>query len=142
MALVTDIAEAVKEELDASSFSLPFSAKRFYQPLFELEEMQDLHVSVVPQALTIFSLSRSQGQYDVKIDVAVQKKFQRGEAAELDPLMDLVEEIAGHFRAKRLAGLPGAMWVKTENAPIFAQEHMEEMRQFTSVLTFTFRVQR
>ncbi|MGE4157614.1 MAG: hypothetical protein AB7F75_00790 [Planctomycetota bacterium] len=142
MSVITDIAEAVKEELNAATFSQPFSAERHYQPLFELEEMKDLHVSVVPNSLTIHPLGRGQNQYDVKVDVAIQKKFAKGDNTELDPLMTLVEEIADHFRLKRLAGYTAAMWVKTENAPVYAQEHMEQLRQFTSVVTLTFRVQR
>lgn len=142
MSVITDIAEAVKEALNAATFSQAFTAERHYQPLFELPEMKDLHVTVVPGALSIQPLGRGQNQCDVKVDVAIQKKFAKGDNAELDPLMALVEEIADHFRLKRLAGYEAAMWVKTENAPVYAQEHMEQLRQFTSVLTFTFRVQR
>jgi hypothetical protein len=32
--------------------------------------------------------------------------------------------------------------VRTENVPVYAPEHLEEYRQFTSVLTLTFRVVR
>ncbi len=142
MALVIDIAEAVKEELTAKTFSQAFTAQRYYQPLFNLEEMQDLHVSVVPNSLMVHPFGRNLNQYEVKIDVAVQKKFQTDDAIELDPLMTLVEEIADHFRLKRLTVLPVAIWVKTENVPIYAQEHMEQLRQFSSILTFTFRVSR
>ena len=81
-------------------------------------------------------------QYDFAIDVAVQKKFETGDAAELDPLMSLVEEIADFFRLRRLAAYPDAVWVRTDNVPVYAPEHMEEYRQFTSVLTLTFRVVR
>ena len=142
MSAIIEIAEAVKEELNAGSFSQPFTAERHYQPLFELKDMKDLHVSVVPNGISIHPLGRGQNQYDVRIDVAVQKKFDTDDAPELDPLMTLVEEIADHFRLKRLANYTGAMWVKTENVPVYAQEHMEQLRQFTSVVTFTFRVQR
>jgi len=142
VSVITDIAEAVKEDLNAGSFSQPFTAERHYQPLFELKDMKTLKVSVVPNGITVNPLGRGQNQYDVKIDVAVMKKFSKDDAAELDPLMLLVEEIADHFRLKRLAGYAGAMWIRTENVPVYAQEHMEQLRQFTSVLTFTFRMQR
>ena len=56
--------------------------------------------------------------------------------------MGLVDEIADHFRMKRLDSLRAAVWVKTENEPLYAQEHMDQLRQFTSVLTFTFRMMR
>ena len=140
MALIADIADAVVAELNAGSFSVPLTAERLYRPDFELPEMKDLHVSVVPGGVTTVTLGRGRAQHDYRIDVAVQKKFKKGDAVELDPLMALVEEIADHFRFKRLDGHPAAVWVKTENAPVYAQEHMAEMRQFTSVLTFTFRV--
>jgi len=142
MAVITDIADAVVAELNGGTFSQTFTAKRYYRPIFDLAEMSDLHVSVVPRAMTIERADRSRNQHDVQIDVAVQKKCEAGDADELDPLMSLVEEIADFFRLRRLVAYPDAVWVKTENVPVYAQEHMEELRQFTSVLTLTFRVVR
>jgi len=142
MAVITDIADAVVAELNAGTFSQPFEAKRYYRPVFDLAEMKDLHVSVVPRGMTIERADRSRNQHDVQIDVAVQQKFQSGDAAELDPLMALVEEIADFFRLRRLTVRPEAVWIRTENVPIYAPEHLDELRQFTSVLTLTFRVVR
>ena len=47
MPVITDVADAVVAELNAQTFSLPFEAKRSYQPQFDLAEMKDLHVTVV-----------------------------------------------------------------------------------------------
>ena len=142
MAVVTDIADAVVTELNAGTFSMPLEAKRHYRPIFDLAEMQDLHVTVVPKGLAIERLDRSRNQHDVAIDIAVQKKCQAADNTELDPLMALVEEIADFFRLRRLAARPEAVWIRTENVPIYAPEHLDELRQFTSVLTLTFRVVR
>ena len=142
MAVITDIADAVVAELNGGTFSQPFEAKRYYRPVFDLAEMSDLHVSVVPRGMTIERADRSRNQHDVQIDVAVQQKLRTADNAELDALMALVEEIADFFRLRRLAEYPDAVWVKTENVPVYAQEHLEEFRQFTSVLTLTFRVVR
>ena len=142
MAVVTDIADAVVQELNAGTFSTPLEAKRHYRPIFDLAEMQDLHVTVVPKGLAVERLDRSRNQHDVAIDIAVQKKCQTADNAELDPLMALVEEIADFFRLRRLTACPGAVWIRTENVPIYAPEHLDELRQFTSVLTLTFRVVR
>jgi len=49
-----------------------------------------------------------------------------------------VQEIAEFVRAK--GKFADATWVKTENVPIYSQEHLGELRQFTSVITFLFRV--
>ena len=73
------------------------------------------------------------------IDIAVQKKFTADTPEVLDPLMDLVQQISDYFQMRPLPGV-GALWVKTENKPIYAPEHMQELRQFTSVLTLTYRV--
>lgn len=140
MPLVSDIAEAVKTELNAQSFSMPFTAVRGYLPSFELPEMKDLHVTVVPNGITMAALGRDRAQYDCKVDIAVQKKLGDGGNAETDALIALVEEIAEHFKRKRLPPSQEAAWVKTENVPIYSHEHMSEFRQFTSVITLSFRI--
>ena len=139
MAVITDVAEAVKDELNAGEFSLPFEAERMYQPLFELPEMKTLHVTVVPHGIEMQASGRSMVQHDYGIDVAVQKKFEKDDnSAELDPLMTLVEEIIDFFRLRRLQD-QNAVCVRATNEPVYSQEHMEQFRQFTSVVTLTFR---
>jgi len=140
MSTITDIADAVKNELNGHTFSQAFKAVRLYQPLYELADMKTLHVTVVPRAVVMEISSRTLVQHDYQIDVAVQKKFEKDSPVEIDPLMMLVEEIADFFRLRRLAGYPSAVWLKTDNDPVWSPEHMEQFRQFTSVLTLTFRV--
>ena len=143
MAVVIDIAEAVTEALKAGTFSLPFEPQRLYRPDFDLAEMKDLHVSVVPRGLEMSAADRARTQDDVRIDVAVQRKLSADSAddkAKLDALTALVEEIADFLREKRRLG--GAVWLRTENEPVYSVEHLGELRQFTSVLTVTYRVMR
>lgn len=142
MAVIVDIADAVVSALNAGSFSQPIAARRMYLPQFDLTAMKDLHVTVVPKGVQILPGGRSHNQHDFAIDVAVQKKLERADNAEIDALMDLVDELADHFRFKRLEDFPNAVWLKTDHQAVYAQEHLQEMRQFTSVLTFTFRVMR
>lgn len=138
MALIADIADAVVTELNAGSFSVPFTAERLYRPDFELSDMKNLHVSVVPHGLEMATAGRALSQHDVQIDLAVQKKLDAADNAEIDALMGLVEELAEFLRTKRQFG--EAVWVRTENSPVYSQEHLGELRQFTSVLTATLRV--
>ncbi len=142
MAVITDVADALVAELNAASLSLPLTAARHYVPSFELQDMKDLHVSVVPRGVVILPGGRGHNHHDYSIDVAVQKKVDAEEGTEIDELLDLVDEIADHFRFRRLDSYPAAHWIKTEHAPIYAQDHWDELRQFTSVLTLTFRVVR
>lgn len=140
MPLITQVADAVVAELDVTTFSQPITAIRSYLPRVELADLKTLKVTVVPSSVTVAAASRSQTQRDVAIDVAVQKKLGQEQNVSLDPLLALAEEVAEHFRAKRLDSFPGALCVKTEFKPIYAPEHIEQLRTFTSVLTLTFRV--
>jgi hypothetical protein len=142
MAVVTDIADAVVAELNGHTFSQPLTAARYYRPLFDLKDMAALHVSVVPKGVSVERLDRSRHQEEYQVDVAVQKKVEALDNATLDALAGLVEEIRLFLQDRRLTSYPAAVWLRTENVPIYAPEHLDELRQFTSVLTLTFRVVR
>lgn len=139
MSVITDIADAVVADLNTGSFSQAFNAARHYLPEFELDDIKDLRVTVVPKAVAIQAIGRNSNQHDVDIDVAVQKKLTKTDATEIDPLLALVEEIADRFRFKRLMS-PDAVWIRTQNEPVYAQEHLDQFRVFTSLLTLTFRI--
>lgn len=140
MAAIIDIAEAVKEELNGGTFSQSFTAQRHYQPTFELKDMKTLHVTVVPKDIEMQLATRNTSQHDCRIDVAIQKKLQSADLAEIDELMGLVEEIINFMSRRKLASAPSALWIKTVNEPIYATEHLEQFRQFTSILTLTYRL--
>ena len=128
-------------QLNGATFSQPLTAARLYAPSFELPDMETLHVTVVPRGIASTSLDRKRDSFSYDIDLAVQKKTDMVQAS-LDALMTLVEEIADHFRAEPLASFPGARCVDVKNVPVYSQEHLDELRQFTSVLTLTFRMAR
>lgn len=140
MPLITAVADAVVAELNGQSFTLPFTAQRHYQARYELSDLKTLHVTVIPNGLTTGNLGRGGTQREVAIDIAVQQKLSKETNADIDPLSSLAEEIAESFQAKRLANSPNAIWVKTEHRAIYATEHLQQYRQFTSVMTLTFRV--
>lgn len=141
MSVIVELADAVVAHLNGGSFQTPVSAQRQYLPQFALPEMAELHVTVVPKGLAIGSLDRSRDTYDYELDVAVQQKTD-GSTEQLDELLALVEQIADRFRTPQLATYPAARCTAVKNVPIYAQEHLHELHQFTSVLTLTFRVLR
>ena len=59
MSLIVDVAKALVIELNAGSFSQSLSAQRHYVPSFELPDMADLHVSVVPKGMAIANSDRT-----------------------------------------------------------------------------------
>jgi hypothetical protein len=55
MAVILDIADAVVDQLNATTFSQALTAERHYQPRFELSEMTELKVSIVPRSILVGS---------------------------------------------------------------------------------------
>jgi hypothetical protein len=154
-AAVVTIAEAVKDRLNAppAPLSQSFTAIRAYVPTFgkqdsDADEFAELRVTVVAAELTMATLSRRDDDFDYVVDVAIQKRIDREAIedadfnAEVDPLMLLAEEVMDLFRGKRLTGYETALCVAAANRPIFAPEHLDEQRLFTSLIRLTFRVAR
>lgn len=140
MSVIQNIAEALKQELTTGTFGQPFTPERMYVPEFTLPEMQTMRVSVVPAAWNMSLASRRQSQDEYDIFVGIQKKLAGITSADVDPMLALVEEIAGFLKFRRLASYPDPVWVRTENEPIYDPDHLFEMNQFTSILTVTYRL--
>jgi hypothetical protein len=139
MHVVVQVAQAVTDALNTGTFSMPFTAQRLALPLFTLEEMQDLHVTVVPREVASSVLDRASDEDEVKVDVAVQKRAASVAVADVDPLLSLVQEIADFLNRRQMGD---AIWKKTENKPVYLPEHLREKEQFTSVLTVTYKLVR
>ena len=145
MSEIDDIAAAVVADMNGAplgAFSQTFTTVQAYLPQYELADMKILHVTVVPKGVVVQPFGRAGCQYDYAIDVAVQQTPASTDPATIAPLMSLVEEIADFFRLRRLSSYLGAVWARTEHPHVYSQEHLEQLRQFTSVLTLTFRVVR
>ena len=142
MSLVTDIADAVAAEINGApgdTFSEAFTAERRVLPEFALEDLAALKVSVVPKAVEISGSTRSVCQYEISVDIGIQKKLGTDLDAEVAALGTLVDEIADFLRRRPLAATPWAAWVSANNDPVYAAAHLSEQRVFTSVLTLTYR---
>ncbi|MEZ6233413.1 MAG: hypothetical protein R3B68_04415 [Phycisphaerales bacterium] len=143
MSTLVAIADAVTASLNAGSFGTLFTAERLYQPAFDLADLADLKVTVVPRSVAIATASRDGCYFDCTVDIGLQKKLASSATeAEIDDLLGLAEEIADHLRMKRLADLPEAVWLSIEHEPVVAAEHLEQQRVLTSILTVTYRVRR
>jgi hypothetical protein len=140
MALVIDIADAVVAELANGTFSQPFTPVRRVLPEYELADLQDLRVTIVPASVEIEGASRAVCQHDVRIDIGIQKKLGTDLDTEVAQLCGLVEEICEFLKRRPLqATTPYAVWLKSANEPIYAADHLAEQRTFTSVLSVTYR---
>ncbi|MCK4982264.1 MAG: hypothetical protein KAS17_05025 [Victivallaceae bacterium] len=138
MPLLIDIADAVAVVLNNAELSQEFTAEVNLKPEFELKDLKNLKVTVVPKSLKFLGTIRQKSGKEVQIDIGVQKKT--ADPEQLATLLQLVEEIAGVFDRKRLAEYSKAVCIGIENDPIYDPEHLRQYRQFTSVITLKFRV--
>ena len=142
MSLVIDIADAVTTELNVApegTFSLALVAVRKVLPVYELAELTDLKVTVVPKRMQISGGTRAASQYEISVDIGVQKKLSSDMETEVTALGTLVDQIIDYLRQRPLSAMPGVSWLNTVNEPVYAPEHLAEQRVFTSVLTVTYR---
>lgn len=139
MATIIELADAVVSELNVGGWSLSFAARRFYRPRFVPADLNTLQVSVVPRSLVIEATSREDDGRQYQVDVAIQQRLDTETAEEIDPLLRLVDEIARYFKLRRLTAMPSALCMRVENDPIYAVEHLDALRCFTSILTLSFR---
>ena len=139
--ILLSVADGVTSLINLATLSQSFTAVRYYQPKFDLKEMDQLHVSVVPRSISEKRLSRALTAFDCAVDVGVQQRSDMSQLT-LDGLSNLVAEIAEVLRTNLLTGFAEARLVELERNPVFAPEHLDELRQFTSVIRATYRVWR
>lgn len=142
MSNVLNLADAVAAELNAApdgTFSKTFIAIRKVIPAYELSELAELKVTVVPKAIEITSAMRNGSQHDFAVDIGIQQKISKDVDSDVENLMSFVDEIAAYLTKRKLMDVPWAVWVSIKNDPPYVPEHLAEKRTFTSVLTVTYR---
>lgn len=149
-ATVIQVADAVVARLNDGAFVDEFAAKRAYVPVYDLQDVKTLQLTVVPKDLNIELADRGQYWFECPIWIGIQKKLPGRQSDpidqdNLDAWMLLVEQIVDYLRhGKHLVLADGAtaLWKGIENKPIYDHKHLVEWRQFTSLVTATYRVRR
>ncbi len=134
---ILQVADALVADLNAHGFSMAFQAVRGYLPTFELTGLNALKVTVVPKQDDGKLDTRSSSAHEFAIDIGVQKKPPTIDNADLDPLMYLTQEIADYFLFGKRPG--GTTLIAPQVRILYLQEHLHKFRQFTAVLTLTFK---
>jgi len=131
---VLSIADAVVTALNARSWKMGFTATRALRPIYELSDLSAVQIAVVPKAVERERLSRAAVQKNTTIDIGVLKRT--ASAAEYDTLIELCEEIADYFPG---VSLDGHFCQKTIYDPIYHPEHVEELNQFTGLVSLEIK---
>jgi hypothetical protein len=135
-----DLAQAVTDELNATTFSQAFVAQRLEVPEFSVPDLATLRVSVTDSGIVLEPASRTRHVHDVAIDIAVQARVADDQAA-VRPLKALVQEILDHFRFWRPAAIAASL-LRAEYLAHRFVEHLRDKRVFTGVVRLTYRVVR
>lgn len=134
---IIDLADAIVTALNAGTFSESFTAERGYLPTFDLPDMDTLRVTVVPRQEEGRLDTRNSSVHEYSIDIAIQKKPTALTNTLLDALMRVVQEIADFFLFD--TNPENTTLITPSIRILYLQDHLQKFRQFTSVVTLTFR---
>ena len=139
-ATMTDVAQAVADEIDAETWSLAVTAERRSTVQYTLEELETLRVPVIAVSTDSEQFTRGSKVTIVEVDIGVMKKLDAIDNSGVDPYVELAEEIAAYFHQRRLPGLTRAMCTVSRPDPAYDIEDLEKARYFKSILRLEFRV--
>lgn len=148
-AVLTDIADAVRDELNSSSrtWSQAFVAVRQNIPRVSRENLTKLSVIVAPKSRLSTPFMRTKSRNEYEIAIGVQKALSSDANEQSDPLVALCESIAEYFDngltlANYAAACTSAVYGAGDESPWMAVTDSEQMLLFTGVIVLTFLVVR
>lgn len=127
------MSEVVNLAVAVAGFLTEHNAEVLYFSTFDLRDLDDLRVVVVPNSTEYKTVSRERHEEILKVQIGFLK---RGSEENLDDLLRIVEKIGLGFLNRKLGG---ATCVCVAYNPIYSPEHLRERGQFTSIIELTFR---
>lgn len=146
-AAIVQLADDVVDQINKKQggWEQSFQAERKYQPKAQLEDVDQLKVTVAISAWRVAPDNRTDWAHEFDIDIGFQ--FRAGpktgnEATQkFDDLMRLVEQVSDYWEITRptVADCPlmGIAFGAGGDQPYIA-EHIEKFNQFTSIIRLTF----
>lgn len=144
MSILSRIADAVAESLNAGTFAVTFTASKRWHLVHEKGAPKDLSVVVMPAEPKTELASRNARQGRYTILIVVQRKLASrigpDMESEIQELTDLADAIDRHVYESEwsVPRLPGLAWMESVTDPVVSPEHLEKYRSFTSVIAVTF----
>lgn len=139
MSRATVLAEKIKDNLNATTFSQVFVATRKYRALYSLKDLKTLTVTVVFMDSTQTAISRISSLDSISVAIIVQKQVDFNDNTATDLLSSLLEEISDHFRALEFTEAY-ASWLSNSISVPFDPDDLTDDRLFTGVITLNYQV--
>jgi hypothetical protein len=139
------IADAVVTELNAQSFSQEFTSVRKYRVKYALTALQSLKVAVSPGPASFELLDRRRDDTQYATDVVFLKKIDPDSNTAVDALVELMEEIKDHFRAKGLTAGSTAIFCRSREFinpgdSLVDESLLKDSRTFVGVVRLQWRL--
>jgi hypothetical protein len=128
MSEVVKLAENVVVELKE------YNAEMSFFPEFELKDLDEIRVVVVPVGTQYKTISRTSHEELQRVQIGILKRVSEDELPEL---LNFVEALGLSFLNRKIGS---AICVCVAYNPIYSPEHLRERSQFTSVIELTFKV--
>jgi hypothetical protein len=139
---IIEIADAIVTQMNLASWSQAFTMVRKYLPNYTPTELETLRVTAMVMQQATGLLNRGKRQTLMAIDVGIQKRVDASDAATLDSLAHLSEEITNYWACdatnKGRRGVTGqaTVWVtKATNDPIYSVEDLKNRGLFFGHVT-------
>jgi hypothetical protein len=135
----TQLADDLVALLNAHGFTTGVVASRYLLPMFRLDELATIKVSVIPRGRNKQIFSRGSNQITHNIEIGIQKRLDDvNNSTMTDPIGTLVEEIEDFLLG---IVINGATCTEINNVladdSIFAKEHIQS-QVWTTVIVASF----
>jgi hypothetical protein len=134
-------AAAVREAL--AQLGLPAVLAIAVTPLpgVELDKLTAVpRVSVVPKSVQPQHMTRSGRADNVTIDIGIQAKIIGSPETDVPKLCRLVRTLLDFMWGRALTRAPEAVFMEAGIDPVYAPDHLQQLRVFTSVVSVTYKV--
>jgi len=139
-ASIVTIASAVVDHLNSAtsqaSFRETFTASRVFSPQFEREKLSGLAVDVFTAGDDQEALARSGDLHTFRVGVVVRKPANPDSTTDGDDLLELLDQIKDSLK---LTNQAGAGYAGMTNDPLYSLDHLEQRREFLSVVFLTYK---
>lgn len=138
-----DIAESVKDAINAGSYSMTVTAKRSWVPVWESEDLENMVCHVSPANQSAGAQTRTTMSWDYPVVVGFGRKINKLDLDdEVDALADFVEEVVDEIKLEQrtLSDSSTVSNYRVEYQRHADVEFLTEKGIFISLVEFGYRV--
>jgi hypothetical protein len=138
--LATAVADSIESVMDDLWTDGEAHVTRSYRPVFDLEDLDVLQITVTPAAMDMAPIGRGEWDRRLGVLVAVQRRCGSEDTERLDDLAGLVQGITDHLTDRRLDGHPEARFEGVETDPLYHPDVLETKRVFLAPSLVKYRI--